>query len=63
MTIGQPIIEHSLKHRIHLHQHPELSFQEYATNDHIKKQLKAWDIPYVTARQVLLLNPFLCLNF
>ncbi len=49
MTIGQPIIEHSLKHYIYLHQHPELSFQEYATNDHIKKQLKAWDIPYVTS--------------
>lgn len=45
MTIGQPIIEHSLKHYIYLHQHPELSFQEYATNDHIKKTTESLGHP------------------
>lgn len=34
--------------RKHLHQHPELSFQEHETQKYIGKVLEEWDIPYET---------------
>ncbi|GKV57272.1 peptidase M20 [Sporosarcina sp. NCCP-2222] len=34
--------------RRHLHQYPELSFQEYQTVTFIRKMLEAWEIPYKT---------------
>jgi amidohydrolase len=35
-----------IKIRRHLHQHPELSFQEYETNAYITHVLDEWGIPY-----------------
>ena len=32
--------------RRHLHQHPELSFQEYKTSAYIKSILTIWGIPF-----------------
>ncbi len=32
--------------RRYIHQHPELSFQEYETSKYIKSVLKSWDIPF-----------------
>jgi amidohydrolase len=32
--------------RRHLHQHPELSFEEYQTSQFIQDKLTEWDIPY-----------------
>ncbi|MCB0514894.1 MAG: amidohydrolase [Bacteroidetes bacterium] len=34
--------------RRHLHQHPELSFQEYQTSQYIQEQLKKMNIPFQT---------------
>jgi len=53
LTTIQQIIQLSKKlypevvaHRRHLHQHPELSFQEYETSSYIKKQLQNMEIAY-----------------
>jgi hippurate hydrolase len=35
----------STLNRHHLHMHPELSFQETATQAYVEKQLNAWGIP------------------
>lgn len=32
--------------RHYIHQHPELSFQEYKTTEYIENLMKEWDIPY-----------------
>lgn len=37
-----------VKQRRHLHQHPELSFEEMATSKYITEQLDELDIPYTT---------------
>ena len=34
--------------RSHLHQHPELSFEEYKTAEYISKQLQSHNIPHQT---------------
>ena len=38
--------EETIQNRRHLHAHPELSFQEFATAEFIKKTLEASQIPY-----------------
>ncbi|OCA88735.1 M20 metallopeptidase family protein [Pseudobacillus wudalianchiensis] len=39
-------VEEVIQIRRHLHQHPELSFQEYKTAEYIKSILQNWGIPY-----------------
>lgn len=39
-------VEGVIQIRRHLHQYPELSFQEFQTADYIKSILQEWEIPY-----------------
>lgn len=48
MRADEHIISNAIKHYTHLHQHPELSFEEFATSLYIKSVLEAAHIPYQT---------------
>ena len=51
----QSELEFVTQHRRHLHQHPELSFQEHETTQHIIELLEELEIPMnVLLRQALL---------
>ncbi len=44
-ALSNSIAEETVANRHHLHMHPELSFQETATQAYVEKQLNAWGIP------------------
>jgi len=44
--LAEELLEQIIVTRRHLHQHPELSFEEYNTSAYIKEQLAALNIPY-----------------
>lgn len=46
IQLSQGLYPDVVAHRRHLHQHPELSFQEYETSAYIKKQLQNMEIAY-----------------
>ncbi|MED3562789.1 M20 family metallopeptidase [Bacillus xiapuensis] len=46
VKVSIELFEQLITIRRHLHQHPELSFKEYATCEYITKVLEEWDIPY-----------------
>jgi amidohydrolase len=45
-ALSAEVLSHTINIRRHLHQHPELSFQEYATSAYIKTQLDDIGIPW-----------------
>ncbi|MES2593628.1 MAG: M20 family metallopeptidase [Bacteroidota bacterium] len=45
-TLAKDYRAETIQIRRHLHAHPELSFEEFATSDYIASQLKALGIPY-----------------
>ncbi|OIK10219.1 amidohydrolase [Bacillus sp. MUM 116] len=46
VKVSIELFEQLVTIRRHLHQHPELSFKEYATCEYITRVLEEWDIPY-----------------
>ena len=46
--LAKQFYQDTVKQRRHLHQNPELSFQEKKTAAYVAKQLKAWGIPHQT---------------
>ena len=46
-ALSNSIAEETVANRHHLHMHPELSFQETATQAYVEKQLNAWGIPNI----------------
>ncbi len=46
LQLSEKVFPEIVKHRRHLHQNPELSFQEYKTSQYIETLLKKWKIPY-----------------
>lgn len=48
MLSDEHIISNAIKHYTHLHQHPELSFEEFSTSMYVKSVLEATKIPYQT---------------
>jgi len=45
---AEQYFDYAVKTRRHLHQHPELSFEEYKTAEFIQKELDKINIPYKT---------------
>lgn len=43
------ILANALRHYVYLHQHPEVSFEEYSTSAYIRKVLEGLGIPYEIA--------------
>ena len=46
--LSEEIFEKVVEYRKHIHQHPELSYQEFETMNYISKQLKTLGIPHET---------------
>ncbi|GIV27585.1 MAG: amidohydrolase [Bacteroidia bacterium] len=46
LQLSEKIFPEIDQHRRHLHQNPELSFQEYKTAEYIEQQLRQWNISY-----------------
>ena len=45
-SLASENFEEAVSNRRHIHQHPELSFEEYKTSDFIQKKLKSYGIPF-----------------
>lgn len=46
--LANEVFDEAVLIRRHIHQHPELSFEEYETSRFIQSKLKEWDIPFET---------------
>jgi amidohydrolase len=46
IKVNSELFEELIKIRRHLHQYPELSFEEYETSNYIRSILEAWNISY-----------------
>lgn len=49
LSFAEKVYEEVRDIRHHLHQYPELSFQEYQTSTYIEQLLKEWKVPYKKA--------------
>jgi len=46
LSLSENVINTVINIRRHLHQYPELSFQEYQTSEYIESLLKEWNVPF-----------------
>ena len=46
--LANEVFDEAVLIRRHIHQHPELSFEEYETSKFIQSKLEEWDIPFET---------------
>lgn len=46
LSLSENVINTVITIRRHLHQYPELSFQEYQTSQYIESLLKEWSVPF-----------------
>jgi len=44
--LAQLNFEHTVEIRRYIHQHPELSFQEFKTSEFVQSKLREWNIPF-----------------
>ncbi|HEX3009507.1 MAG TPA: M20 family metallopeptidase [Bacteroidales bacterium] len=46
LNLAEQVFPETIDIRRHIHQHPELSFQEFSTSKYVCDKLKEWDIEY-----------------